>query len=313
MMKKEYILKMSVFMGVLMAGCSHSPRPSEVDVKQYTQTILPVSFRHDRRVSHDTCPRQESTWKTVHWQKLMSFANACLREGRWAEVEALGNHLAQKEHVSPWGSYYLSLAAQARKNYPRALWMAELALKKAPREGLLLYQKSRVLWQMEQFEESVQAMQEAVKYNGSLVDGHLFLGRVYYRDQAYKEAIRHFQAVLVAEPRHLNALLGLAESRLEQKDPRSAVELLSRAIDAHPRHLAARLRLAHILEHNEKDYEKALVAYREIQSLSRQNRLDHPIKTDLAQRVQHLEGIVSQVAARKSEVERIPSSEGESQ
>ena len=91
------------------------------------------------------CPR-DGAWNGMEWRKVIPMANACVQAKDWRRVDSIGEYLGVHAHLAPWGAYYMSLAAGARKDYPRAIWMMELALKKAPTEGLFHYQMGRTAW-----------------------------------------------------------------------------------------------------------------------------------------------------------------------
>ena len=64
---------------------------------------------------------------------------------KWKEVEVIANVLSNYHVASPWGALFKSIVAENQKKLSRALWMANSALKRAPKIPVLNYQKGRIL------------------------------------------------------------------------------------------------------------------------------------------------------------------------
>lgn len=301
-----YIIAISLVLLACATGPSSKP-VTAVSSTPYTENLSHQSMRN--KLSGEACNTKNSDWTKSSWKKLLSTANACVSSGKWAEVEELGNHLARVEHVAPWGAYYLSLAAEARGDFNRALWMAELAGKKAPKNPLIVYQQGRIYWQIEEFDKAIEFFKAAVKIDSSLVDAHLMLGKIFLRDQDFSEAHKHLQAVVTLESSIAEAHYGLAECLLQQGDTKSSLESLQKAISLSPKNIFWRLKEAKILEENEKDYEAALTSYKKIQSLALSRQLDNQPPADLKDRIARLEGVSKKTVAQEETTKRTPSSE----
>lgn len=274
-----------------LAGCGSSSKKAtqkSMDGSVFTRSIVPASLRTTHFDKSD-CSRQLKPEKYSQWKNLVGLANSCVKAGQWPMVEAIGNRLAQIEQANPWGMYYLSLAAQQRKDYDRALWMIDLALKKSPQFGLFAYQKGRILWDMNNFSSAVSMFHQAIDADPNLIDAHLILGQVYFRDRELAKAGRHFEAVLLVEPNNVSAVAGLAELRLERNDIQPAIELLTRAINLAPDRLDIRLRLAFVYESKEKDLDQALNTYRRIKSLFQNGQLKGTLPFSLDEKIKALE------------------------
>ncbi len=260
---------------VLFSGCA-TRNQQAIDVAQYLEGVQGESVRASRSGSRD-CPGNSSSWENeAQWRRIIQMASACVKAGSWTQVEAIGNHLAQREHVAPWGSYYLSLAAEKQGALPRALWMIDLALKKAPREALLVYQQGRVFWAMGEPEKAMENFQMALRLNPELVDAHLTLGLIFYRDQEQTHALRHLEKVLSVEPRNVSALMALGEIHYQRKNMELAQQHLARAARERRSDENLQKRLAQINEELAVEQAQAVAAAR-----SRE-----PSSTDLEQKEQ---------------------------
>lgn len=289
------------FTYLALVACASSPKSNVTEATmtnsnsglEYTKSVAPISLRaHDSQ----SCNRQVVHMKGLTWKQLMKEANNCVQSGNWAVVEVIGNQLAQVEHLSPWGAYYMSLAAESRKELPRAMWMIELALKKAPQSALLTYQQGRLQWLGNEQTSAQKTLKRATDLDPRLVDAQLLLGQMAMISGDYTEAGKRFQAALAVEPRHLPALLGWAEVRIRAKDSKEANEALAQAVFNHPSSYRARLRQAQVLEQMEKNFPEALNAYKRLKALERDRKLDALVDQDLDGKIRELESAVKQSA-----------------
>jgi tetratricopeptide (TPR) repeat protein len=254
-----------------------------------------------------SCPKSVS--KTAGLSDDLKSAAACVRAGQWHMVEEFGNQMAIQFPADPWGAYFLSLSSEHNKDWPRARWMAELAVKKAPGEGLCLYQLGRLQWSMGEKLTALDTLKKAAAQNASLIDANVLMGQIAMLDQRKSDAEKSFLKAYDRDSQNLAALMGLAEVYRLQRNWPSSEKYLRRAISAHPHHLDARLQLAQGLETFAQDMAGALSIYREIQSLDRKKELDGSATFDLNTKIQTLQATVAEQMKRKMS-ERKPSAEG---
>lgn len=272
----------------LVIGCAHKKfesqentliRPEYVEV---TPTVV-------GEITSKNCPNQLQNIKNLSWQKAVSKINSCVAADQWDNVETLASSLAQTEHLAPWGSYFLSLSAEHRKEWQRALWMIELAVKKAPRNGLLNYQKARLLWVQNEKGEALKSFKLAVGLDPRLTEAQVFLGQHELALNNLAQAEKHFVAALNVDPKSLLALLGQSEILIRKGDGVQAHETLSKTIHYYPKNFTARLKQAQVLENLIKDLPSALTAYQKIQQLWQKKQLDGEKDLSIPNKIQELE------------------------
>lgn len=258
------------------------------------------------RVSIDQCGGTEASWKKETLKNLIKNANACYILQKNEKLQSLANHIAQKFHNTPWGPYYLSLVAQNAADYPRALWMIELAIKKSPKTALLYYQKARILWSTTDFSKAVENYNLALKENPRFVEVHLFLAQLYYKEQNFKLAEKHFLAITEINSEMGQAFAGLAESRLALNNDKSATELYEKAVNLSPRNLVYRARLAGLYESIQKDNESALSMYKKIREMTADNSASRNFMSfDLNEKIKKLEEVVARQISSEKKVTKI--------
>lgn len=306
------VLLISTFAFAL--GCSTTPKEAKQSdgemARRYLVGVEVKSFSETGQWQVKSCPKTKSEkWSETNWQGLVKMANGCVVEARWEMVEELGNHLAQQESFAPWGAYFLSLSAQSRGDYSRALWMVELALKKSPQMGLLLYQKGRLHWSIKDYSEATALFSESLRRDPNIVDAHLMLGQIYYRDQEFAKARGHFERVLKSEDKNYVALVGLAECELKDNKIEVALDYFGRAVTRNPEDLSLRVRRAFVLETAAQNPQLALKAFNEIKNLTAKGKLKGDLNFDLNAKISELENTVSKLAMAAKETRKPGSTE----
>ncbi|MCB0357045.1 MAG: hypothetical protein KDD40_08565 [Bdellovibrionales bacterium] len=202
--------------------------------KKYTKEIQFVNATHRTNLNQMLCPSEVKTIKNKKWTQLLDYANACVNKKQWKMLEVIARKLTEKTSFSPWGAYYLSLVAEAQNQMDRAFWLVDLALKKAPQMGILYYQKARLQWKNKEYELSVQSFEKSIELKVNIVEPHLFLAKVHFRDQDLKMAEYHFSKVLDKDAREFTALVGMAKIAKIKGDADAELNFLQRASKVRP-------------------------------------------------------------------------------
>ncbi len=251
----------------------------------------------------------QSEIKEKSWVKIVAWANDCVQLGHFKQVEFYGNYLAKNHHMGPWGAYFLSLAAENRGEVDRALWMIELALKKTPNEGLLLYQKGRLTWAAKEFEVAVKIFERALKLRPDLLGARMMLGQLYYRDQEFAQAKKHFSVAVKLDNRMTDAWVGLAECELENGNAEAALASLEKAIDLAPKNLDYRMREAFVYERVIKNNQQALSAYKNIRRMGRRLGMTPSVTKQLNEKIEQLKSQVARETPGEQVSQRSPARE----
>ena len=224
------------------------------------------------------------------WRDLLTKASACAGDKNWKMLDQVAETLARIDINAPWGAYFLSVSAEGKGDFQRAIWMLELAQKKAGNTvGLFTYEHGRILLGLKDTVHAMSDVKKAVALEPRLTMGHLFLAQIYQRDLEWDLAGEHFASVLALEDHNLIALAGLAEVRFNQGKPADSAELYSKAISLSGSHLEWWLRLGSLYETQLKNAELALNTYKGLRSSLDKGVVKQRPSVDLNAKIKTLE------------------------
>lgn len=293
----------------LLVGCASTQKKDNAYVnKKYVKpTKSVVSERVD--LKNIDCPRNSSSYIRMNWKQLLNVANSCVVKKKWNRLEGIANHLSTKEPHSPWGAYYLSLSAHAKKQYERSVWMADLAIKKSPNTAMFHYQKARVYWDLKEYSLSVDVLKKVVEIDDNFDEAHTFIGSIYLRDQKFKDALLHFKKAIEVNEKNKSALIGAAESSLSVDNLSESLKYFELVVLHFPRDLKVRMRQAYLYEYYDKNPKAALLKYKKIKELKGRKFFTGNVDIDLRTKIKSLEAIVGESA--KKMTKRQPADQGE--
>ena len=248
------------------------------------------------------------TGPSKDWKTLVSRANSCAAEKKWSMLEQVASVLARVDMDSPWGAYFLSLSAEGVGDNHRAMWMIDLAQKKAGgRSPLFTYQKGRIFLQMKQVVSAMNEFQKAVSAEPTLVDGHLYLAEIYHRDADHAKAESHYEAALKVDAKNYRALTGQAEVKLLNGKNEDAAVLYTRASELQPNQLRPWMRLAYIYESLQKNGQLALGTYKSLKSRLDAGAIKERPDFDVNAKIKTLEqALAPRVPAQASNTDKVP-------
>lgn len=288
---KSTAMKVVLAFSVLgVAGCASTPaavKKTELTVQAptYTEKVAAVIADDATGV---VCPK-DNMWEAFEWKKIIPLANGCVRSKDWVKVERMADHLAKKAHLTPWGAYYFALVASHRKDYPRATWMLELALKKDPKQGMFHYEMGRIHWELGDDASALKSLKTASDLNPSLTEAHYIMGQMALQKGSNSEAETLLMKALNNDTRHWPTLMALAVLKSRTGDWSKAAEYLARAVEMNPRSSKARVALAQIQETHLKKPTEALRSYRELKQLAAARKLDEGVQFNVDEKIKMIE------------------------
>ena len=230
-------------------------------------------------------PKADADWK--FW---VQAAGTCVQKQDWSQVEKLGSEMSVRHMDSPWGSYFLGVAAAHRGEMLRAQWMFDLAEKKAGSPiGLVRYERARIAEKEDGVAEAAKDMKEAVRMDPTLMPGLLWLAQVHHRDRMNSEAEKYYRAVLALKSDVYSAIAGLGDLMIESKNGAEAADFLNRAITLKPELAETRAKLAMVYEALLKEPAKALQTLRELRVALEKGRARGKVGFDISAKIKQIE------------------------
>ncbi len=243
---------------------------------------------------------QVADLKGKDWKTLLEAVNSCAEQNQWLSVETIGYELLKTNVNSPWGAFYLSLAAEYNKDLPRSLWMVDLAIKKASSQmAILQFQRGRILWLLDQKSQAIKEFTQTVKLDKNIYDANLFLAEISYHDLDYKVAAQKFKDVLLVDSGNLRSLTDGAECAIANSDTLLASQYLEKAIAIKPEALGPRVRLAMVYEEMQKQPQLAVNTYRALKDAISNGVVRERPAIDLIEKIKNLEASLQKDAKPK--------------
>lgn len=276
-----------------LTGCVTGSKMNEIEKAaekrswQYRRGVKSKTFKTLK--SKVSC-KKLAKWD---WKKAVDVANQCFREKRLTMVERIGNRLAKRETSAPWGPYYLGLVALERKEIARAQWMAELSLKRAPEQGVLHYLKGQVHFAKKEMPEAVESFEKALGLDKAVWPANIFLGQIYFRSQDYGKAADFFQAAIRKDFKNPVALVGLAETQLQNRNVDGALEIYGRLSSYYKNDGQYLQRKAEIYETAKSDFRRALDTYKKLRSRSVSGKITKNRMATVSKKIRELTKMVA--------------------
>ncbi len=225
-----------------------------------------------------------------HWKLWVQAAGSCVQKQDWQQVEKFGVEMSARHMDSPWGPYFLGVAASQRGEMLRAHWMFDLAEKKAGGPiGLVHFEKARMIEKQDGVAAAAKEMKLAVQADPSLTPALLWLAQVHHRDRMNSEAEKYYRAVLELKNDSYPALAAMGDLMLENQKGAEAAEFLSRAIVIRPEVAETRSKLAVVYDTLTKEPIKALHTLRELRVAMEKGRARGKVGYDIGAKIKTIE------------------------
>jgi TolA-binding protein len=205
----------------------------------------------------------------------------CYKLRKLTEATALTQeHLKRYPH-SPWGSYYRALIHSDRGETAQAQWFIDLAIKKAPAEILLQYEKGRQLIEVNP-EQAISLLTAASLNGDETEESKLVLGLLSFEKERCGKVSQYFENLHREDFKNFTPILViLSDCLAENKRVSEAVLLLEKSLKKSTSVLVL-IQRAKIAENFEKNKANALKFYQSARSQADteelKNSLDQKIK-----------------------------------
>ena len=163
------------------------------------------------------------------WESRYNLALALLYDGQYAEASTLLAALHTQRPESADTLMFLGSAFEMQQKMPEALnaYRAALAADPANPDRMLDY--TRLLMDMDRYDEAIQAVQSGIGETSAKAPLQLRLGAVEMLKANYPAAREDFQAALATDPQLDTAYVGLAQTYAREANDAEAIRILEAA------------------------------------------------------------------------------------
>jgi len=245
-----------------------------------------------------------------NWVEAVNAANLCFKAHDLETVENLASELAVHDTSTPWGPYFFARVALERNQLDRALWMAELSLRRAPDFGVTHYLKGQILWARKEFKEATLSFEKSVTYDTGIGPAHLILGQLYLRDQDYDKAAPQFESALKLLPDNTVALNGQAEVGLHLNVPEKSLAAFVRLSEIDSTDGQYLSRIGALYEGALNNPERALNAYQRLHDLIKAGKIKKNIDPDNDSKIKELQAGLNKARSIASDDSKTAPSKG---
>lgn len=316
--KIKFLLLCALFWPALLwiAACATIPSEKKIDnqalderLKQKAKSmnmtvhgVLETDFTTKGTQCTPAVSKVKANWT---WSDAVNVANICFKARDFSAVEGLANELAVRDTSTPWGPYFFAQVALERGQLDRALWMAELGVKRAPEFGVTHYLKGQVLWARQEYKSATSEFEKAISYDDGIGSAHLILGQVYLRDQDYSRAGVQFSTALKYLPDNVTALNGQAESQLRLNNPTQALDAYLRLTDVDENNGLYLTHIGELYEGALNNPERAMHAYQKLHDLVKAGKVTKNIDPDNDSKIKELKTMIEKSRAVASTAEKV--------
>lgn len=199
------------------------------------------------------------------------FPNAKLTQT--ADLEKQGHALARQTEQRALGLYYLSVAAEQKASFDKALWLAEQSLKLDGEKAYSVYQKARMLYKLEGMSSAKPFFEKVLDMQNPSSEIQTFAGIKAFSEGDFNGAIEKFSRLKAEEIYNYEVGAMYSESFAQKGEVDKALKKVDDLLQGHQENIDLLLEKAHLIETFKASAEEALPVYQKLQKLSKEEDL----------------------------------------
>lgn len=193
------------------------------------------------------CVRSFAT-KDAKIQSILEMANNCYVSKQYDVTEKLALELAKFKETQVLGLYYLSVAADARDQKEKALWIANEILKAQPENALATYQKGRLVYQLEDINAAIPFFAKVVDMNMDSSEIATFSAVKSYTEKDFIASTENFSKLSGDQVYNYNVGPLFSEAWAQRGETQKALQLIAELSAKKKDNVEILLQQAHLIE-----------------------------------------------------------------
>jgi tetratricopeptide (TPR) repeat protein len=188
------------------------------------------------------------TIKDAHIQAILENANACYVSKQYDVTEKLSLELAKFKDTRVLGLYYLSLAAAAHDQKEKALWLIDELMKTQSENALVLYQKGRLMYEIEDINAAIPFFAKVVDMNIGSSEIATFAAVKAFTEKDYITSTENFSRLTPDQVYNYNVGPLFSEALALQGDAEKGLKVITELSAKKKDNVDILLQQAHLIE-----------------------------------------------------------------
>jgi tetratricopeptide (TPR) repeat protein len=186
--------------------------------------------------------------KDAKTQSILENANACYVSKQYDITEKLSLELAKFKETRVLGLYYLSLAADAREQREKALWLIDELLKTQSENGLVMYQKGRLMYEHEDINAAIPFFAKVMDMNIGSTEIATFAAVKAFTEKDYITATENFSRLTQDQVYNYNMGPLFSEAWAQRGEAEKGLQLITELSAKKRDNVDIMLQQAHLIE-----------------------------------------------------------------
>jgi TolA-binding protein len=214
------------------------------------------------------CSRSFAT-KDAKINAILENANNCFVSKQYDVTEKHSLELAKFKETRTLGLYYLSLAAEARDQKDKALWLIDELMKTQSENGLVVYQKGRLTYQLEDINAAIPFFAKVVDMNIGSSEITTFAAVKAYTEKDFISSTENFSRLTQDQVYNLNMGPLFSEAWAQRGEAEKGLQLIADLSAKKKDNVDMLLQQAHLIEtYKSSEMVKAQQVYERVGKVS---------------------------------------------
>lgn len=224
--------------------------------------------------------------KDAKIQGILENANACFLQKQYDITEKHALELAKFKDTRVLGLYYLSLTSENHDLKEKAMWLIDQLIKTQPENGLVLYQKGRLTYQLEDINAAIPFFAKVIDMNIGSSEIATFAAVKAFTEKDYIQAADNFSHLTQDQVYTYNMGSLFSESYALSGETEKALQLITDLSAKKKDNVDLLLEQAHLLETYKSDAANTMQIYDKVSKLT--TKMD--LKDWITKKVEFLKG-----------------------
>lgn len=221
--------------------------PPASQFEAYLTTKTDLSPARLQKAQAKVCSRSFTT-KDAKIQTILDMANNCYVSKQYDMTEKLALELAKFKETRPLGLYYLSLSSDVREQREKAMWLIDELMKTQPENPLVVYQKGRLMYELEDINSAIPFFAKVVDMNIGSSEISTFAAVKAYTEKDYITSTENFARLTQDQVYTYNMGPLFSEAWAQRGEAEKGLQLITELSAKKKDNVDIMLQQAHLIE-----------------------------------------------------------------